>query len=55
MGAGGRTADRESLGEALEGLLALLDPDNEFGQGVRHAGDVYGNSRYVFDPELAQG
>src|SRR5919205_724087 len=32
MGAGGRSADRERLREALKGLLALLDPDAELDQ-----------------------
>ena len=55
IGAGGRAADREHLRKALEGLLALLDSDNESRHGVRHTARVYGYRRYVLEPELAQG
>src|SRR5262245_38946314 len=54
-GAGGLATDRERFREALEDLFALLGPDRESGQSVRHTVNVHGYRGYVSEPELAQG
>jgi hypothetical protein len=40
---------------AVSSLLDLLRPDVELDQGVQHAADVDGYSRYGFESMLEQG